>query len=30
MVVKAEKKKHTMNVQEVHIVCMRDLGVSPN
>ena len=34
MVVEAEMKKHTMNVQEVHIVevlvPMKDLGGSPN
>ena len=34
MVVEAERKKHTMDVQEVHIVevlvPMRDLGGSPN
>ena len=34
MVVEAEMKKHTVNVQEVHIVKvlvpMRDLGGSPN
>ena len=42
MVVKAERKKHTVNVQEVHtvnvqevhimevLVPMRDLGGSPN
>ena len=34
MVVKDERKKHTMNVQEVHIVevlvPMRDLSGSPN
>ena len=34
MVVDAERKKHTVNVQEVHImevlVPMRDLGGSPN
>ena len=34
MVVEAEMKKHTVNVQEVHIVevlvPMRDLGGSPN
>ena len=34
MVVEAERKKHTVDVQEVHIVevlvPMRDLGVSPN
>ena len=34
MVVEAERKKHTVNVQEVHIVevlvPMKDLGGSPN
>ena len=34
MVVEAKMKKHTMNVQEVHIVevsvPMKDLGGSPN
>ena len=34
MVVEAEMKKHTVNVQKVHIVKvlvpMRDLGGSPN
>ena len=34
MVVEAERKKHTMNVQEVHtvevLVSMKNLGGSPN